>query len=118
MSKKIVIINNDESVIMVIRNALKPLGYEVEAKTKIDLFSNDFMSYSIKEFLEGKLNSFLDKMTKIENCNLHETIISEVEKALFSIVMRETNGNKMKAAKVLGINRNTLNKKLKGYKLI
>lgn len=118
MSKKIFILNNNESAIMAIRDALKPLGYEVEAKTKKDLFSDNFKSCSIKEFLEEKLNGFLDKMTKIENSNLYETVISEVEKALFSIVIKETNGNKMKAAKILGINRNTLNKKLREYKLI
>lgn len=83
-----------------------------------DMFHNDYNSCSIKEFLEGKLNGFLDKMKKIENSDLYETVVSEVEKALFSIVMKETNGNQVRAAKVLGINRNTLYKKLKEYKLI
>ncbi len=83
-----------------------------------DLFANDYNSCSIKEFLEGKLNGFLNKMTKIENSDLYETVVSEVEKALFSIVLKETNGNQVRAAKVLGINRNTLNKKIKEYKLI
>lgn len=83
-----------------------------------DMFPNDYNSCSIKEFLEGKLNGFLDKMKKIENSDLYETVVSEVEKALFSIVMKETNGNQVRAAKVLGINRNTLYKKLKEYRLI
>lgn len=83
-----------------------------------DLFSNDYASCSVKEFLEGKLNGFLHKMKKLENSDLYGTVISEVEKALFSIVLKETNGNQVRAAKVLGINRNTLNKKMKEYKLI
>jgi two-component system nitrogen regulation response regulator GlnG len=83
-----------------------------------DLFSNDYTLCSIKEFLEGKLNGFLNKMAKIENSNLYEAVVSEVEKALFSIVLKETNGNQVRAAKMLGINRNTLNKKVKEYKLI
>lgn len=83
-----------------------------------DLFANDYNSCSIKEFLEGKLNGFLDKMTKLENSNLYETVVSEVEKALFSIVLKQTNGNQVRAAKILGINRNTLNKKIKEYRLI
>lgn len=83
-----------------------------------DLFPNDYNMCSIKEFLEGKLNGFLDKMAKIENSNLYEAVVSEVEKALFSIVLKETNGNQVRAAKMLGINRNTLNKKIKEYKII
>ncbi|HCL81259.1 MAG TPA: two-component system response regulator, partial [Nitrospiraceae bacterium] len=96
------------------RSSILSKGSLIERR---DLFMNDY-SCSIKEFLEGKLNGFLDKMKKIENSDLYETVVSEVEKALFSIVMKETNGNQVRAAKVLGINRNTLYKKLKEYKLI
>lgn len=85
---------------------------------KRDLFAGDYQSCSIKEFFEGKLNGILNKMTKVENSNLYETVISEVEKALFSIVLKGTNENQVKAAKALGINRNTLSKKIRQYKLI
>ncbi|HEX8948777.1 MAG TPA: sigma-54 dependent transcriptional regulator [Dissulfurispiraceae bacterium] len=83
-----------------------------------DLFANDYNSCSIREFLESKLNGFLGKMTKLENSNLYETVISEAEKALFNIVLKETGGNQVKAAKILGINRNTLCKKIKEYKIV
>ncbi|MDI6727965.1 MAG: sigma-54 dependent transcriptional regulator [Thermodesulfovibrionales bacterium] len=97
------------------RAAILSKGSLIERR---DLFSNDYTLCSIKEFLEGKLNGFLNKMAKIENSNLYEAVVSEVEKALFSIVLKETNGNQVRAAKMLGINRNTLNKKVKEYKLI
>lgn len=83
-----------------------------------DIFTGEYNGCSIKEFLEGKLNGFVNKMTKIDNSNLYDTVIGEVEKALFGIVLKETKGNQVKAAKVLGINRNTLNKKIRDYKLI
>ena len=83
-----------------------------------DLFVGDYKSYSIKEFFEGKLEGILNKMTDIENPDLYETVLSEVEKALFSIVLKETHANQVKAAKILGINRNTLNKKIRKYRLI
>ncbi len=82
-----------------------------------DVFPNEHPTWSVKEFLAGKLEGFLDQMTRIENSHLHETVISEVEKALFGLVLKETNGNQVKAAKILGINRNTLTKKVKEYKL-
>jgi two-component system nitrogen regulation response regulator GlnG len=84
---------------------------------KRDLLLEEANSFSIKEFLEDKLKRYLKEMTKLENCNLYETVISEVEKALIRIVLNETGGNQLKAAKTLGINRNTLRTKIKGYRI-
>ncbi len=45
--------------------------------------------------------------------NLHETIVKEVEKPLILLVLERTKYNQSKTASILGINRNTLNKKIK-----
>jgi two-component system nitrogen regulation response regulator GlnG len=84
---------------------------------KRDLLLEEDSAYSIKEFLEEKLKRYLKDMTRVTNFNLHDTILSEVEKALISIVLRETNGNQLKTARLLGINRNTLRAKIKEYKI-
>jgi DNA-binding NtrC family response regulator len=84
---------------------------------KKDLLLEDIGSYSIKEFLEEKLRRYLKEMTKLENCYLYETVLSEVESSLITIVLKETGGNQLKAAKTLGINRNTLRAKIKEYKI-
>jgi len=84
---------------------------------KRDLLLEEASSFTIKEFLEDKLKRYLKEMTKLENCNLYETVISEVEKALINIVMNETGGNQLKAAKTLGINRNTLRTKIREYRI-
>jgi DNA-binding NtrC family response regulator len=84
---------------------------------KKDLLLEDVGSYSIKEFLEEKLRRYLKEMTKLENCYLYETVLSEVESSLIAIVLKETGGNQLKAAKTLGINRNTLRAKIKEYKI-
>ena len=57
-------------------------------------------SYSIKEFLEDKLKRYLKDITQLETANLHTTVMSEVEKAVISIVLKETKGNQLKAAKL------------------
>ena len=49
--------------------------------------------------------------------NLHNFFISEVEKPFLEVVMKHVNGNQTRAADMLGINRNTLRKKLKTYNL-
>ena len=84
---------------------------------KRDLLIEEDNSYSIKDFLEEKLKRYLKDMTKVTNFNLYDTVLSEVEKALITIVLGETKGNQLKTAKVLGINRNTLRAKIREYKI-
>jgi len=84
---------------------------------KKDLLLDNMGACSIKEFLEEKLRRYLKEMKKLDNCYLYETVLAEVEKSLFTIVLNETGGNQLKAAKLLGINRNTLRSKIKEYKI-
>lgn len=84
---------------------------------KRDLLSADIGSCSVSAFFEEKLKRYLSEMTELGNCNLYDTVIGEVERSLLTLVLRETNGNQMKAARTLGINRNTLRSKVKAYKI-
>ena len=44
---------------------------------------------------------------------LHERIVSEVERPLIAMCLAATHGNQIRAAKLLGLNRNTLRKKIR-----
>jgi two-component system, NtrC family, nitrogen regulation response regulator GlnG len=44
--------------------------------------------------------------------DLHEIVVSAVERPLFELALKETRGNQIKAAEILGLNRNTLRKRL------
>jgi two-component system nitrogen regulation response regulator GlnG len=44
--------------------------------------------------------------------DLHAAVLATVERPLFEIVLEETGGNQLRAAEILGLNRNTLRKKL------
>lgn len=46
---------------------------------------------------------------------IHNDIVQSIEKKLIEIVLERTFGNKLKAAKMLGINRNTLHAKIEKY---
>jgi len=50
--------------------------------------------------------------------SMHDMLIGMVEKPLLEVVMREARGNQSKAAEWLGINRNTLRRKLTEHKLL
>lgn len=44
---------------------------------------------------------------------LYKSVLSEIEKPLIEYVLERTEGNQLKAAKILGINRNTMRAKIK-----
>ena len=50
--------------------------------------------------------------------NVYEMVMAEVEPELLKAVMQYTNNNQSKAAKILGLNRATLRKKLHQYNII
>ena len=49
---------------------------------------------------------------------LYDRVMAEVEKPLIEVVMKKNLGNQTRTAKMLGINRNTLRKKLEQYSII
>lgn len=50
--------------------------------------------------------------------NVYELVLSEVEKPLLDAVLAHTRGNQVKSAKILGISRGTLRKKMKKYGML
>lgn len=71
--------------------------------------------FSIEDVVELKIARFLDQIGTFYPDNVHELIISKVEKPLLVQILRRVGGNQVQAAKILGINRNTLRKKMKIY---
>ncbi len=67
---------------------------------------------SFEDMVKAKLAGFLDRMDGYEVHDLHEKVIERVERPLFELVLARTGGNQVKAAAILGLNRNTLRKKL------
>ena len=48
---------------------------------------------------------------------LYDKMVSETERAAITVALEKTKGNQIKAAKILGINRNTLKSKMEKYKV-
>jgi Fis family transcriptional regulator len=63
------------------------------------------------------LHSYFANLNGHKPGDLYQLVMGEVEKPLFRAVLVYTKGNQSEAAEILGINRGTLRKKLKAYKL-
>ena len=73
--------------------------------------------HAIEDVVEFKISRFLDQIGNFYPENVHELIMTKVEKPLLAQVLRRVGGNQVHASKILGINRNTLRKKMKIYGL-
>lgn len=67
---------------------------------------------SLESYLEIKMGDFVKGMRNGSARNLHPILISAVERPLIASALRETDGNQIQAAELLGLNRNTLRKKI------
>lgn len=72
-------------------------------------------NYSLESIVELKISRFLDQIGSYYPESLHALIMKKAEKPLLNQILKRTGGNQVHAARILGINRNTLRKKMKLY---
>ena len=72
----------------------------------------------IEECVRSNLEGYLRDLGGTEPDGMYSMLVNVVEKPLLEVVMRHADHNQSKAAQWLGLNRNTLRKKLLDHKLI
>jgi Fis family transcriptional regulator len=72
----------------------------------------------IEECIRDSLESYFKDLRGVEPNGMYDMILRVVEKPLLEVVMKQAEGNQSRAADWLGINRNTLRRKLLDHKLI
>lgn len=72
---------------------------------------------SIEGFIGRKLDYFFSRLGSLEADGLYDAVIEQVEKALIQKALKWAKGNQLKAARVLGVNRNTLRTKMRKLKV-
>ena len=71
------------------------------------------VTISFESFLEEKLADLVERLGGLDQGDIYDLVMQRVEKPLITHVLRKTEGNQVRAASLLGINRNTLRKKIK-----
>ncbi len=67
---------------------------------------------SLENLIAGKLHSSLAQMDINELDDLYNMVLHQMERPLIRIILEKTRGNQVRTAEILGINRNTLRKKI------
>jgi Fis family transcriptional regulator len=72
----------------------------------------------IEDCIRDSLEQYFKDLRGTEPASVHDMIVGVVERPMLEVVMKHADGNQSKAAEWLGINRNTLRRKLLDHKLI
>ena len=72
----------------------------------------------IEECVRTSLEGYFKDLADTEPAGMYDMMVRVVEKPLLEVVMQHAANNQSRAAEWLGLNRNTLRKKLVEHKLI
>lgn len=72
----------------------------------------------IEECVRASLEGYFVDLRGTEPDRMYDMLVKVVEKPLLEIVMKQADQNQSRAAEWLGLNRNTLRKKLIEHKLL
>jgi Fis family transcriptional regulator, factor for inversion stimulation protein len=91
----------------------------MEVNHSENLFVANLHSVSLESLVKSKLEVLFrqQKEADVELNDLHKLILEQVEKPLIELSLKQNRGNQVKTAKLLGINRNTLKKKIDTFRI-
>ena len=72
----------------------------------------------IEECVRTSLEGYFKDLRGTEPDSMYDMMVRVVEKPLLEVVMQQADNNQSRAAQWLGLNRNTLRKKLVEHKLL
>ena len=84
-------------------------------KNLIEPASVQDYSIPLRQNVQAAIRRYLEDMGQSQPSCLYQTLLAEIEPPLLEEVLRFTQGNQSRSAKILGITRNTLRTKLHRY---
>jgi len=76
------------------------------------------MSSDITDCVKRSLNRYFRDLDGEVPHGIYDMVLHAIEKPMLEVVMKQAGGNQTAAAEMLGINRNTLRRKLSDYDLL
>ncbi len=73
---------------------------------------SDVNDLSLEQIIYQKLEDYFQRTKGVDVDNLYSLVVERVERPLIQLTLKKTRGNQIRAAQILGINRNTLRKKI------
>ena len=70
----------------------------------------------LNDLIAQRVSEWFDDPNGEEPRDLYQRMVSELERPLIELALKRAGGNQVKAARMLGLNRNTLRKKIDVYK--
>jgi two-component system nitrogen regulation response regulator GlnG len=89
---------------------LFPKDFTLQSKPAATTLEVDQLS--LEEIIHHKLEDYFRRTQGVDVDNLYALVIERVERPLIELTLKKTKGNQIRAAQILGINRNTLRKKI------
>lgn len=74
-------------------------------------------SHCLRDYAEKTLRRYFADLEGHDPAELYEFVLGEIEQPLLKTLLEYTRGNQSRASEILGINRSTLRKKLRQYKI-
>ena len=85
----------------------------IDAELKrLDDDNKNIEELSLSNLIDNYFNKNRDKLLNSNSKNIYPAIIEKVEKSVIENILSFTKGNQLKASEILGLNRNTLRKKI------
>jgi two-component system nitrogen regulation response regulator GlnG len=98
--------------------ALMPLvEAELQRRPGASTGTGPWLALPLSELVNRRVAASLPKDEELPE-ELYKEVLAEMERGLFSLVLERVGGKQLRAAKHLGINRNTLHKKLKSLGML
>ena len=72
---------------------------------------------SIDEAVTRSLEKYFLDLDGTRPSAIYDMVLAAVERPMLEVIMKQAQGNQLRASEMLGINRNTLRKKLQHYGL-